>query len=568
MKNRLTSYPVLIKEWHPLKNGSLEPAFLSHGSKVLVWWKCSKNPEHEWQSRPLERASKGQGCPYCSGNKPSKTYNLRYCNPEVSKQWHPVKNISIKPENFTPGSNQKVWWKCPVSDDHEWEASIKSRARLGRGCPYCAGKRPSKTNNLVSQFPLIAKEWHPTKNGNLLPTDVTHSTVKKVWWICPSGHEYIHSINQRTTRVKLCPYCSGYRLDKTNNLKALFPKISEEWHPTKNKDLKPEQLHPGTRKKVWFICPKGHEYKTQVQFRTRSGSGCPFCTNSTSRHELRILSEIELLFKDTEHRKKIKGHEFDVFVPSLNLAIEYDGGYWHEKKEDADRLKNKFCKNENIFLIRVRQLPLKKIEKQDIIVTKKRELDKQDLNMIIDEIKKYYPNNKNRNLFNLYFLERNFQNENAFGKYKNYLPSPPLKKSLLTTHPKISSFWEFEKNYPLKPENFSHGSNRKVFWKCTKGHIFEKSIDSITRGEWCPYCAGKRVSKTNNLRHNFPEIAAEWHPTKNSFLKPENFAKFSHKRVWWLCKINPIHEWEVSIASRTSRGKTWCPHCYKNNKLK
>ena len=59
-------HPELAKEWHPTKNGDLKPTDVAPKSGQKVWWKCLKNPEHEWQVRIADRAS-GSGCPECYG---------------------------------------------------------------------------------------------------------------------------------------------------------------------------------------------------------------------------------------------------------------------------------------------------------------------------------------------------------------------------------------------------------------------------------------------------------------------------------------------------------------------
>ena len=47
---KLTSYPHLVKEWHPTMNGDLTPEDITHGSKKKVWWLCSKG--HSFDSMP------------------------------------------------------------------------------------------------------------------------------------------------------------------------------------------------------------------------------------------------------------------------------------------------------------------------------------------------------------------------------------------------------------------------------------------------------------------------------------------------------------------------------------
>ena len=95
----------------------------------------------------------------------------------------------------------------------------------------------------LSEYPEIASEWHPTKNGELKPDKVTYGSNKKVWWLCPKDHSYDAIISDRTRKnPRGCPQCSGRRVSEGNDLLSLFPKIADEWHPTKNGDLKPDEV--------------------------------------------------------------------------------------------------------------------------------------------------------------------------------------------------------------------------------------------------------------------------------------------------------------------------------------
>lgn len=95
--------------------------------------------------------------------------NLARDYPLVSSEWNYRNNYSL-PENYASQSNKKVSWICK-NCKHTWEARIYSRSK-GVGCPACAGKVVSSSNNLVTKFPEIAKEWHPTKNGKLTASQV------------------------------------------------------------------------------------------------------------------------------------------------------------------------------------------------------------------------------------------------------------------------------------------------------------------------------------------------------------------------------------------------------------
>ena len=132
---------------------------------------------------------------------------------------------------------------------------------------------------------------------------------------------------------------------------------------------------------------------------------------------------------------------------------------------------------------------------------------------------------------------------------------------LTTTHPTIVSQWNFAKNSNLTPDMISAGSDRKVWWKCcvANDHEWMASIGCVVRGTGCPCCTGQKIVKSNCLTTTHPEIAAQWHLRKNGLLRTDDFTAGSNKKVWWVCRVNSIHEWESMIADRT-RGYG-CPIC-------
>lgn len=143
--------------------------------------------------------------------------SVAYYNPDIASEWHPTKNGNMTPDRINKGSKRKVWWlgKC----GHEWQASVYDRVgperkmKNGRmkkpyGCPYCSGKRILVGfNDLQARFPEISSEWHPTRNGNLSPQDITPGSNKKVWWLGKCGHEWQESPNKRCNSGRKCPFC-------------------------------------------------------------------------------------------------------------------------------------------------------------------------------------------------------------------------------------------------------------------------------------------------------------------------------------------------------------------------
>ena len=196
-------FPHIAKQWHPKKNGSLNPSSVAPFSHKKVWWQCQKG--HEWQASVSNRTSKGGGCPYCAGRKVGSDNNLLVVNPELARQWHHRKNGDLTPEQVRPGAGKSVWWVCEKG--HEWKTQIGHRSR-GSGCPYCVGRKVGSDNNLLAVNPELAHQWHPTKNGNLRPSDVTPGSGRNVWWQCKRGHEWETRIAHRSQGTG-CPYCAG-----------------------------------------------------------------------------------------------------------------------------------------------------------------------------------------------------------------------------------------------------------------------------------------------------------------------------------------------------------------------
>ena len=132
------------------------------------------------------------------------------------------------------------------------------------------------------------------------------------------------------------------------------------------------------------------------------------------------------------------------------------------------------------------------------------------------------------------------------------------ENDLQTVNPNLAKEWNYEKNGDSKPENFTANSGQKVWWKCTKGHEWQATINNRDNGNGCPYCTGRKALKgDNDLKTVNPTLVQEWNYEKNGNLKPEQFTAKSGQKVWWKC--NKGHEWQAEIRSRTNG--SGCPVC-------
>ncbi len=574
-------YPEVAKEWLQEKNGTITPTTITWGSNKKFWWKCSKCG-HEWQARVSDRTKGHNGCPACSNRVLVQGVNdLATKFPEVAKEWHPVKNGNLEPKDVKYTTSQKVWWLCP--NGHDFLQSIALRTTRKHACPYCKHVKIFKPDqnqktkvkpesyNLLITHPEISKEWHPTKNGDLTPSDVMAGSGKKVWWLCEKGHSFLQSVSKRAKRGYKCPYCSGEKVWKGHNdLATVNPRLAGEWHPTKNGVLKPTDVTAGSGKRVWWKCPLGHEYQAVISIRNHDHTNCPICAlrRSTSFPEQTILYYVKKLWPNSVNKYKDcfdNSMEFDVYIPELKTAIEYDGAQWHKTDSEHKReiKKYEFCKKNEIYLIRVK------------------ERSKQQWNDTADKVY-YIPKTNKRNYYELekiilHLLDSirglkplywGINIEKDKNEILSYLAEMP--NSLADMRPDVAAKWNYEKNGNLTPNMFSVSSNEIVWWKCSDcGHQWKSSINSMTRkGRFgCSICAkvqkGKtftklRVKQRGSLAEKMPELAKEWHPTKNGDLTPNDITTGRFKPVWWLCP-KCGYEWQASPNLR-KRG-IGCPCC-------
>lgn len=131
--------------------------------------------------------------------------------------------------------------------------------------------------SFADAYPELLSEWDFDKNEKG-PREYTPLSAKKVCWVCPKGHHYDCTINNRVRRGDGCPYCSGRRvLAGYNDLGTLRPDIAREWNTARN-ELSPDQVAVNSNKKAWWRCRNcGTEWAAVIANRCSKGSGCPRC---------------------------------------------------------------------------------------------------------------------------------------------------------------------------------------------------------------------------------------------------------------------------------------------------
>ncbi len=297
--NLATRAPRVAAEWHPSRNAPVSPRDVTFGSNRKYWWRCRRDHDHEWLTKVNSRTQPGgTGCPFCARSRLTSVNNLAKRFPGVARLWHPRKNGDLRPKDVIALSHMRVWWKCNRGPDHEWAARIKLRV-LGRGCPFCAGRRASTTNSLASLYPALAAQWHPTRNGRLTAADVSFGSTKKAWWRCDAAPDHQWRTTIASRRERGCPFCAHRRASSTYSLALLRPAVARQWHSTRNGGLRPSDVTPGSRKRVWWRCVSGHSWQCEISLRTRTrATGCPGCRLRRRRPATKRIGERVLLPSD------------------------------------------------------------------------------------------------------------------------------------------------------------------------------------------------------------------------------------------------------------------------------
>ena len=535
-----TKRPDIVAEWHPTKNGSMTPDKVTSCSETNVWWLLSyddpetgKHFDFEWEASISKRTS-GNGCPFLSGRAVWPGYNdLATKRPSLAAQWHPTKNGSLSPKNVTVCCTEKAWWYLPYDDpetgrhfDFEWEAGISSRS-YGDGCPFLSGHAVwPGFNDLATKCPELATQWHPTKNGALTPAEVYYSSLQKAWWLQPYDDsetgkhfdfEWEATIHARSGGTG-CPYLSGNAIwVGFNDLASRNPELAAQWHPTKNGDLTPEMVTCGCTDKVWWLLPyddpdtgKHFDFEWEAPINARSGgTGCPYL----SGHAVMVG------FNDLATRKPELAAQWHPtkngdLTPEMVTCGCTDKMWWLLPYDDPDTGKNFDFEWE---------API---------------------------------------------------NARSGGTGCPYLSGHAIWvgfNDLASRNPELAAQWHPTKNGDLTPEMVTCGCPDKVWWllpyddpETGKHFDFEwkASITGRSRNTGCPYLTGRGTwPGYNDLKTKRPDLAAEWHPTRNRRRTPDKVYYRETTKAWWLCP-QCGYEWRAAAAKRVCVDEL-CPACKK-----
>ena len=229
----------------------------------------------------------------------------------------------------------------------------------GRGCPLCGRERSNediKSRIMFSRDKFIkrADEVHGDRYDYSLVN--YKDTRTKVEIICKEHGSFFQSPNKHM-QGRGCPSCGRERTAEHNFLTLDdFIRKAKNVHGDKYDYSK--SLYTGADNKLEITCVKHGKFE-QTPHNHLKGTNCPSCGASISKPEIKLKDFIRSFYKGeiiTNSKNIIPPMELDIFVPTLNLAIEFNGGYWHsERFKDKNYHLHKYnlCKSKGIRLISI-----------------------------------------------------------------------------------------------------------------------------------------------------------------------------------------------------------------------
>lgn len=238
----------------------------------------------------------------------------------------------------------KLLIECPKG--HQYEVSYNN-FKCGCRCPICYNSKKKFTQEYVKS--KFAKEDY-----KLLSKEYNNNRTKLVVE-CPEGHQYEVRYHNFQQNVR-CPFCSGKQKHSYDFIKEQFKK---EGYKLLSKEYK------NAHKKLKVECPKGHRYEVSYS-NFKQGRRCPICCyrelysypEKTCVNVVRQLTNENVIENDRTqimNPKTNQSLELDIYIPSLNKAIEFNGEYWHDSDYSRykDNQKKIQCKEKNIDLLTI-----------------------------------------------------------------------------------------------------------------------------------------------------------------------------------------------------------------------
>jgi len=336
------------KEVHGSKYDYSRVEYISNNTNIEII--CPKHGS--FNKKPVHFINRKQGCPKCSIENQIKlqTKSLNQFITEA-KEVHGDKYDYSKTKYEVNRKNVTII--CPIHGEFEQTPSNHLR---GKGCKYCGGTTKMDTKLFI----IKAKKVH----GDKYDYSKTKYEIsrKNVTIICPIHGEFEQAPNNHLSKGYGCPKCLGKVIDTET-----FIKKAKEVHGDKYDYSKVKYIKQFS--KIDVICPEHGQINITPYYHINS-FGCKKCSNSLSKIEklmVNFVNELNIRYSEND-RSLLNGKELDIYIPSHNVGIEFNGLYWHSElfvDKNYHLNKTELCEEKGVQLIHIFEDEW--LNKQDIV---------------------------------------------------------------------------------------------------------------------------------------------------------------------------------------------------------
>lgn len=447
-----------------------------------------------------------------------------------------VKNPNIEPLEEYKGSKVNILCRCKVCG-HEWPVR-PGNLLSGKGCPVCAIKKNTARQTKSQEVFLAELEKN---NPTVDAMEPYQTSTTKMAFRCRKCQYEWPARPYNVLKGHGCPVCGGSMRKDNDTFLAQLAKI--------NPLLEPLEPYVNARDKILCRCNRCKNEWPATPDKLLQGNGCPNCDkrSKTSFPEQAIFFYLQKLYPDALGRYCLPNSktEIDIFIPSLNIGIEYDGVYWHKSKADREAQKYQKVKEHGITLYRVRESTKIIDGIADAIILRHKPYNFETLDSALREL---------FDMMGMPIVVNTFEDS---ANIRERFYTELANNSLDSLYPTVAKEWHTEKNGAITPKMVSYGSNERYWWKCsTCQHNWPAAVvDRTVGGKGCSACAQNKLSQKFKKKN---EVFLEQLSRVNPNLEPLEEYKTTHETILIRCKVCG-HEWPAAPAN-ILRGKD-CPKC-------
>ena len=477
----------------------------------------------------------------------------------------------------------KLRWRC--ADGHEWE-SAPANIKSGSWCHKCGRIVTSEKLRLSVKHLHAAAKQH---GGKCLSKEYKYANTRYLWR-CAENHEWLATLTNVKTGT-WCPHCAG-RCQDIEDMRRL---AKERGGDCISKEFR------GMRSKLRWRCALGHEWEA-VPFALKVGGWCPSCKKGVSERIVRAYLEQMCNAPFPSDRPSWLTNaegtrlELDGYCPSLNVAFEHQGRQHYQQKthfnkardksafdrsQRHDARKKRLCKKKGIHLIEVPQIGIE-VPVKDLYRFLEAELAKAGLRPKVSESKIKLDD---ESVYTPEFYKK-------FKKVVSQRGGEYLSGAVISVKSKVRLRCEKGHEWEALPDNVIHGSwcpdcsrvrlltlekmqalakerggvclSKKykgvklhLRWRCSEGHEWRATPDSVIQEHWCPKCARVRIGRPGS-KYSTEDLHA-WAKKKGGRCLAKKYEGVHYKYRW---KCAKGHVWENSWANIHNKGQ-WCRTCWK-----